>query len=90
MRNDLAFLSFDSHELRLAPCAITTSTKGRRAAAVVHGNPTWSFLLANLVMELRDNYRCIVPDHIGCGLSDKPKDYPYTRGPAHREPCDAG
>jgi len=47
---------------------------------MVHGNPTWSFYYRNLVLELRDRYRCIVPDHIGCGLSDKPDadTYPYT------------
>jgi cis-3-alkyl-4-acyloxetan-2-one decarboxylase len=22
-------------------------------------------------------HRCIAPDHLGCGLSDKPQDYPY-------------
>ena len=47
---------------------------------MVHGNPTWSFYYRNLVLALRDRYRCIVPDHIGCGLSDKPGDdrYSYT------------
>ncbi|OIO59399.1 MAG: alpha/beta hydrolase [Verrucomicrobia bacterium CG_4_10_14_3_um_filter_43_23] len=45
---------------------------------MVHGNPTWSFYYRNLVLGLRDKYRCIVPDHIGCGLSDKPQDYSYT------------
>jgi pimeloyl-ACP methyl ester carboxylesterase len=39
---------------------------------MLHGNPTWSYYFRNLVLALRDNYRCIVPDHIGCGLSDKP------------------
>ena len=39
---------------------------------MVHGNPTWSFYFRNLVLALRDSYRCVVPDHIGCGLSDKP------------------
>jgi len=24
------------------------------------------------------HFRCIVPDHIGCGLSDKPQNYDYT------------
>jgi haloalkane dehalogenase len=38
----------------------------------VHGNPTWSFHWRRLVEALRPNYRCIAPDHIGCGLSDKP------------------
>ena len=45
---------------------------------MVHGNPTWSFYYRNLVLALRDNYRCIVPDHIGCGMSDKPGDNQYT------------
>lgn len=57
--------------------------EGPRDAPVVlmlHGNPTWSFYYRNLVLALRDRYRCIVPDHIGCGLSDKPSDseYDYT------------
>ncbi len=49
--------------------------EGPRDAPVVlmvHGNPTWSFYYRNLVLALRDSHRCIVPDHIGCGLSDKP------------------
>jgi pimeloyl-ACP methyl ester carboxylesterase len=44
----------------------------------VHGNPTWSFYWRNLILGLRDTYRCVAVDHIGCGLSDKPEDYPYT------------
>ena len=44
----------------------------------VHGNPTWSFYWRNLILGLRDRYRCIAVDHIGCGLSDKPQDYNYT------------
>lgn len=49
---------------------------------MVHGNPTWSFYYRDLVRTLRDRHRCIVPDHIGCGLSDKPSDerYDYTLG----------
>ena len=39
---------------------------------MLHGNPTWSFYFRNLVLALRGTHRCIVPDHIGCGLSDKP------------------
>ncbi len=47
---------------------------------MVHGNPSWSFYYRNLVLALRDRFRCIVPDHIGCGFSDKPGDerYDYT------------
>lgn len=47
---------------------------------MLHGNPSWSFYYRNLVKELSSCFRCIVPDHIGCGLSDKPGDdlYDYT------------
>lgn len=44
---------------------------------MVHGNPSWSYLYRNLVSHLQGRYRCIVPDHLGCGFSDKPQDYPY-------------
>ena len=44
----------------------------------VHGNPSWSYLYRNVVKELKDQYRFIVPDHIGCGFSDKPQQYDYT------------
>lgn len=44
---------------------------------MLHGNPTWSFYYRNLIKLLQKNYRIIVPDHIGCGLSDKPQQYPY-------------
>ncbi len=52
---------------------------------MLHGNPSWSYYWRNLVSGLSDpaaakRYRCIVPDHIGMGLSDKPDDshYDYT------------
>ncbi len=47
---------------------------------MVHGNPTWSFLFRGLVAALRDRHRCVVPDHVGMGLSDRPgdRDYAYT------------
>ena len=40
---------------------------------LLHGNPTWSFYYRNLVHFLTSaGFRCLVPDHVGCGLSDKP------------------
>jgi haloalkane dehalogenase len=47
---------------------------------MLHGNPSWSFYYRNLALALRESRRVIVPDHIGCGLSDKPADsrYDYT------------
>ena len=49
-----------------------------KVIVMLHGNPTWSFYYRNLVSLLQDNYRVIVPDHMGCGFSDKPQDYSYT------------
>ena len=45
---------------------------------MLHGNPSWSFLYRNLIDSLRGSHRVIVPDHIGCGLSEKPDDSRYT------------
>jgi len=74
---------FESHWLNIADFRMHFLDEGPRDAPIVlmvHGNPTWSFYYRNLVLALRDRYRCIVPDHIGCGLSDKPgaDQYPYT------------
>ena len=47
---------------------------------MVHGNPSWSFYFRRLIAELSSDFRTIVPDHIGCGFSDKPDEnsYDYT------------
>jgi haloalkane dehalogenase len=44
----------------------------------LHGNPTWSFYFRNVVKHFHTNYRVIVPDHMGCGLSSRPQNYSYT------------
>ncbi|UOB16145.1 alpha/beta fold hydrolase [Abyssalbus ytuae] len=43
----------------------------------VHGTPSWSFEYRKLIKALKNNFRCIATDHIGFGLSDKPKHYNY-------------
>ncbi|MDX2065117.1 MAG: alpha/beta fold hydrolase [Fimbriimonadaceae bacterium] len=49
---------------------------------MVHGTPTWSFMYRNLVLGLMDRHRCVAPDHLGHGLSDKPSNADY-RPEAH-------
>ncbi|MDD3119307.1 MAG: alpha/beta fold hydrolase, partial [Victivallales bacterium] len=44
---------------------------------MVHGNPTWSFFYRRLIKEFSRTHRVIVPDHLGCGLSDKPQNFEY-------------
>ncbi len=45
---------------------------------MLHGNPTWSFYYRHLIAGLRSECRVVAPDHIGCGFSEKPADYPYS------------
>ncbi len=47
------------------------------AVVMLHGNPTWSFFYRDLVRELSPLMRCIAPDHVGMGLSEKPRTYAY-------------
>src|SRR5688500_8619028 len=44
----------------------------------VHGTPTWSFEWRHLIRGLSKSARCIAPDHLGFGLSDRPHGAPYT------------
>ncbi|MEW6259809.1 MAG: alpha/beta fold hydrolase [Thermodesulfobacteriota bacterium] len=47
---------------------------------MLHGNPTWSFFYRKLIQELSPFFRTVAPDHIGCGLSERPEPgtYPFT------------
>lgn len=38
---------------------------------ISHGIPEWSIIYADLVKQLSKKFRCIVPDHLGFGLSDR-------------------
>jgi len=74
---------FNSHYVDIRGHKLHYLDEGPHAADVVvmlHGNPSWSFYYRRLVLALKENYRCIVPDHIGMGLSEKPQaaDYPFT------------
>jgi haloalkane dehalogenase len=41
---------------------------------MLHGNPTWSFLYREFISALSKTHRVVAPDHIGFGLSEKPRD----------------
>ena len=51
---------------------------------LVHGNPTWSFYWREIIRAMRDRYRVVAMDHIGCGLSDKPSPREYSYRLARR------
>src|SRR5579864_4682809 len=54
-----------------------------QVVVLLHGEPSWSFLYRHMVPVLVDaGLRCIVPDLVGFGRSDKPAsrdDYTYQR-----------
>lgn len=51
--------------------------QGSEAVLMLHGNPTWSFYYRELVQAVAPTIRCIVPDHVGMGFSEKPQEYRY-------------
>lgn len=70
---------FRSHFLQLSGHNLHYVDEGQgQPILMLHGNPTWSFYYRNLIQTFSEKYRCVVPDHMGCGLSDKPQDYPYN------------
>lgn len=76
---------FPSHFAEINNLRMHYLDEGRGDTVVMlHGNPNWSFYYRHLVRALSDRYRCLVPDHIGCGLSDKPGDDRYEYSLARR------
>jgi len=64
---------FNSHFCRIHGLSLHYVDEGRGEPVVmVHGNPTWSFYFRHLIKDLSRDHRVIAPDHIGCGLSEKP------------------
>ncbi|HEV8001308.1 MAG TPA: alpha/beta fold hydrolase [Planctomycetaceae bacterium] len=69
---------FESREFRLDGLRYHYLDEGSGPTLLfVHGNPTWSFAFRNLIKGLSPHFRVLAVDHIGCGFSDKPQDYPY-------------
>lgn len=58
------------------------SGAGEQTLLLVHGNPVSSHVYVPLIDRLPDRYRCVAPDLLGFGVSDKPADetaYTLTR-----------
>lgn len=70
---------FASHYMQIGDVRMHYVDEGQGPPLLmVHGNPTWSFYWRRLIEAFRGQYRVVAVDHVGCGLSDKPQDYPYT------------
>jgi len=69
---------FRQHRFRVPAGTMNYVDEGSGDPIVfVHGNPAWSFEFRHLIRAFAATNRCIAPDHIGFGLSDKPADWTY-------------
>ena len=76
---DHAQYPFEPHYIDLPVGRMHYVDEGEGPPVVmVHGNPTWSFLYRHLISHLCSQYRCVAPDHLGFGLSDKPSGWSYS------------
>ncbi len=74
-----ALYPFSGNYLELGSGRMHYLDEGQGVPVVmVHGTPSWSFLYRHLVRDLSGSYRCIAPDQLGFGLSDKPETFAYT------------
>lgn len=58
--------------------AETGAADGRGVLLFVHGTPTWSFEWRHLIRDLSAGHRCVAPDHLGFGLSERPEGFDYS------------
>ncbi len=75
---------FQAHYREVDGLRLAHLDEGQGAPVIfVHGEPTWSFLWRHVIPPVRDaGFRCIAPDLVGFGRSDKPVDidwYTYER-----------
>jgi len=72
-------IPFQSNYIEINGCRMHYFDEGKGDVILfAHGIPEWSMTYAKLINELSTNYRCIIPDHIGFGLSDKTDKLPLT------------
>jgi haloalkane dehalogenase len=75
---DRTLYPFAPHHLELDAGRMHYVDEGQGPPVVlVHGTPVWSFLYRDLIRALSRTHRCIAPDHLGFGLSDKPEGFGY-------------
>ncbi|MGB8643691.1 MAG: alpha/beta fold hydrolase [Anaerolineae bacterium] len=76
---DQAEYPFSPHWFRTDAGQMHYVDEGKGPSLImVHGTPDWSFGFRNLIKGLTPGYRCIAPDHLGFGLSDKPRGWSYS------------
>jgi haloalkane dehalogenase len=69
---DLPDFPFAPHYLELEGLRMHYLDEGQgEPILLLHGEPTWSFLYRRMIPRLRARFRCVAPDYIGFGRSDK-------------------
>ncbi|MEL6673017.1 MAG: alpha/beta fold hydrolase [Bacteroidota bacterium] len=69
---------FTSQWVRLPEGRMHYADEGKGEVVLfIHGTPAWSFLYRTYIRQLSTRFRCIAPDHLGFGLSDKPPGIDY-------------
>jgi haloalkane dehalogenase len=70
---------FQDHWIKLAPGRTHFVDEGYGETLLfVHGTPSWSFEWRRVISALSSDYRCVAPDLIGFGMSERPADFAYT------------
>jgi pimeloyl-ACP methyl ester carboxylesterase len=77
---DRSAYPFASHEVRLTTGHTLHYVDEGSGPPVlfVHGTPSWSFEWRHVIRSLSADHRCVAPDLLGFGLSERPRDFPYT------------
>jgi haloalkane dehalogenase len=76
---DRAAYPFAPHTRQLRDGTMHYADEGRGAPVLfVHGTPTWSFEWRHAIRALAPTHRCIAPDLLGFGLSERPRGFAYT------------
>ena len=84
----MSVLTKRTAEVRGTTMAYVDEGEGR-PIVLLHGNPTSSYLWRNVIPPLASRYRCIAPDLIGMGDSDKlspsgPERYSFAAEAVHQ------
>ncbi|HEY7647825.1 MAG TPA: alpha/beta fold hydrolase [Methylomirabilota bacterium] len=84
---DRAEFPFAPHWLDVGPGRLHYVDEGQgRPVVMVHGTPPWSFLYRHLIKAFSPHHRCVAPDLLGFGLSDRPETASYRAPPEERAP----
>ncbi|HEY8510749.1 MAG TPA: alpha/beta fold hydrolase [Cyclobacteriaceae bacterium] len=76
---DPSLFPFRSQWLKIGECELHYVDEGSGDVILfLHGTPEWSFGYRHVIGDLRPSLRCVAPDMLGFGLSEKPPGEEYT------------